>query len=199
MDYLQEGGRPAFQARLVLAATLSGTYGVYGPAFELCINVPREKGSEEYLNSEKYEIKHWDLDDPASIKGFVARMNSIRREHSALQRTRNLSFQRIDNDQLVAYSKHDASTGDLILTVVNLDPQYSQSGWIDLDLGDDVIQRDTVFHVHDLLNGATYEWRGPRNYVALDPKVMPAHVFEVALPATPVASPESNVGERRMQ
>ena len=199
MDYLQEGGRPAFQSRLVLAATLSGNYGIYGPAFELCVNVPREKGSEEYLNSEKYELKRWNLDDPASIKSLVTRMNSIRREHPALQRTQGLSFQHIDNDLLVAYSKHDFATKDLILTIVNIDPQYSQSGWIDLDFGEGVIDHDTVFHVHDLLSGATYEWRGPRNYVALDPTVMPAHVFEVALPATVLASPGNDAGERRIQ
>jgi starch synthase (maltosyl-transferring) len=85
------------------------------------------------------------------------------------------------------------------LTVVNIDPHYSQSGWIDLDFGEGVLDHDTVFHVHDLLSGATYEWKGPRNYVALDPNVMPAHVFEVVLPASTVASPGTDVDERRIQ
>ena len=184
MDYLQEGGRPAFQSRLVLASTLSGNYGVYGPAFELCVNVPREKGSEEYLNSEKYELKHWNLDDSRSIKGLLAQMNSIRRSHPALHRTNNVRFQHVDNNQLIAYSKHDALSGDLVLTIVNMDYRYAQSGWIDLDFDDLPIQDNTVLRVHDLLSGATYEWRGRRNYVALDPQVMPAHVFEVLMPGS---------------
>ena len=126
-------------------------------------------------------------------------MNSIRKEHPALQRTQGLSFQHIDNDLLVAYSKHDHASGDLVLTVVNIDPQYSQSGWIDLDFGEGVIDHDTEFRVHDLLSGATYQWIGPRNYVALDPKAMPAHVFEVTLPANVAAGVENDVQRRRIQ
>ena len=197
MDYLQKGGKPAFLARLVLASTLSSNYGIYGPAFELCVNVPREEGSEEYLDSEKYELKNWDLEDPNSIKGVVATMNSLRKSHPALQRTSNLRFQHIDNDEIIAYSKCDSRTGDLVLTLVNMDYRYRQSGWIDLDFDEVPIGDDTPFHVHDLLSGATYEWKGRRNYVALDPHVMPAHVFEVQIPVVPETASGDNATKRR--
>jgi len=182
MDYLQEGGTPSFKARLVLAATLSSNFGIYGPAFELCVNTPREEGSEEYLNSEKYEIKHWDLQSPDSIRDVVARVNTIRAAHPALQRTNNLTIHEIDNDQLIAYSKIDEQTNDLILTVVNIDPWHTQSGWIRTDFGALGIDQGTQFTVQDLLNGNTYTWRGMHNFIELNPNEMPAHIFEVVVP-----------------
>ncbi|MFC2008434.1 alpha-1,4-glucan--maltose-1-phosphate maltosyltransferase [Chloroflexota bacterium] len=183
MDYLQEGGRPAFQARLVLAATLSSNFGIYGPAFELCVNTPREKGSEEYLNSEKYEIKHWDFESPESIRDVVSRVNAIRTAHPALQRTNNLTFHQIDNDQLIAYSKLDERTHDLVLTIVNIDPRHTQSGWVHIDFRSLGVGRDSPFRVRDLLRGDTYTWHGESNYVELNPDEMPAHIFEVMVPA----------------
>ena len=182
MDYLQEGGTPSFKARLVLAATLSSNFGIYGPAFELCVNTPREEGSEEYLNSEKYEIKHWDLQSPDSIRDVVARVNTIRAAHPALQRTNNLTIHEIENDQLIAYSKIDEQTNDLILTVVNIDPWHTQSGWIRTDFGALGIDQGTQFTVRDLLNGNTYTWRGMHNFIELNPNEMPAHIFEVVVP-----------------
>jgi starch synthase (maltosyl-transferring) len=184
MDYLQQGGTPAFKARLVLAATLGGNYGVYGPAFELCVNTPREKGSEEYLNSEKYEIKHWDLESPDSIRDVVSRVNTIRATHPALQRTNNLTFHEIDNDQLIAYSKVDENTKDLVLTLVNMDAWHTQSGWVHTDFGAHGIGKETPFQVRDLLSGKTYTWHGEHNYVELKPNEMPAHIFEVIAPAS---------------
>ena len=178
-DQLQQGGRPAFTQRLVLAATLSASYGIYGPAFELLEHEPREPGSEEYLNSEKYEIRSWDLDDPASLAPFITRMNRIRRENRALHSNASLRFHGTTNEQLLAYSKTSEDTGEAILTVVNLDPYNRQTGLVDLDM--DVLGLDAaaVFQVHDLLGDARYTWHGSRNYIDLDPWVVPAHVFRI--------------------
>jgi starch synthase (maltosyl-transferring) len=179
MDYLQEGGRPAFEARLVLAATLSANYGIYGPAFELCINTPREPGSEEYLNSEKYEIKHWNLDAAGSIIPLIRRVNSIRRQSKALQQTRNVRVQHVDNSMLMAYSKWDDATSDCLLVVVNLDPHHVQSGWVTVDLEHAIVPSAEPYEVLDLLSDRAYVWKGPRNYVSLDPASQPAHIFRI--------------------
>jgi starch synthase (maltosyl-transferring) len=178
-EYLQYGDRPAFVARLVLAATLSANYGIYGPAFELCENRALRQGSEEYLDSEKYQIRQWDLGDPGSLKGLVARVNTIRREHPALQRDWSLRFHPLDNDQLIAYSKVTEDLSDIILVVVNLDPRYKQSGWIEVPLADFQLASNQSFQVHDLLTDARYLWQGARNYVELNPLVLPAHIFKV--------------------
>jgi len=126
-EYLQTGGRPAFMIRLVLAATLGANYGIYGPAFELCENVAREPGSEEYLNSEKYEIRNWNLQNPTSLKEFIGRVNRIRRENSALQSDRSLRFHPTDNEELICWSKRTEDHSNVILVVVNLDRHHTQS------------------------------------------------------------------------
>jgi len=177
--FLQTGGRPAFMLRLVLAATLASNYGIYGPAFELLEATPREPGSEEYLDSEKYQIRHWDLSRPDSLRDFIARVNRIRRESPALQRNDNLRFYRIDNDQLIAYAKHTDDLSDIILTVVNLDPHHTQSGWVEVPIHDLGIAPDQPFQVHDLLTDARYLWHGPWNYIELNPHAIPAHIFRV--------------------
>ena len=179
MDYLQQGGRPAFMSRLVLAATLSSNYGIYGPAFELCVNTPREEGSEEYLNSEKYELKRWDLDSPASISDLITRVNSIRRSRPALQHTNNIRVQHVDNEMLLAYSKTETASSDVILVVVNMDPKQTQSGWVTIDPESLGLVPDAIFTVRDLLDGQEYAWHGVRNYVELDPVVRPAHIFSI--------------------
>jgi starch synthase (maltosyl-transferring) len=178
-DFLQQGGRPAFVIRLVLAATLSASYGIYGPAFELCENVPREPGSVEYLNSEKYEIRHWDLKSPQSLEDVIARVNRIRRENPALQSNRRLAFHPVDNDQLLAYTKTDKDREDVILTVVNLDPHHMHQGWLDLPLEDLRISPTEPYQAHDLLTDARYLWKGQRNYVELNPQNLPAHIFRL--------------------
>ena len=178
-EYLQFGGRPAFMARLVLAATLGASYGIYGPAFELMEHLPREPGSEEYLDSEKYQLRHWDIDRPDSLRDFIARVNRIRRENAALQSDRGLRFHRVDNDALIAYSKTSEDGGQSVLVVVNLDPHHVQSGWIELDLAGLGLPGDRPFQAHDLLSGARFLWLGARNYVALDPQHSPAHVFRM--------------------
>jgi starch synthase (maltosyl-transferring) len=178
-EYLQHGGRPAFQARLVLAATLSASYGIYGPAFELLEHAPRERGSEEYMDSEKYQVRHWDLSQPHSLKDFIARVNEARRDNPALQSNENLLFHPIQNDQVLFFSKHTNDLSNVVLVAVNLDPYRFQSGWVDLPLARLGLDARSPFQVHDLLSDARYTWHGPRNYIGLDPKVSPAHVFRV--------------------
>ena len=133
-EYLQSGGSPAFMTRLVLASTLGANYGIYGPAFELCENRPMEPGSEEYLNSEKFETKQWDINRADSLKELIAKVNRIRHENKALQNDRSLLFHPVDNDRLICYSKQTENFSNLILVVVNLDPYHTQSGWVELPL-----------------------------------------------------------------
>jgi len=178
-EYLQFGGRGAFMVRLVLAATLGASYGIYGPAFELMEARPREPGSEEYLDSEKYEIRHWNRDDPASLRELIARVNRIRRENPPLQSDRGLKFHATDSDMLIAYSKTGESGADSVLVVVNLDPHNPQSGWLQLDLPTFGLPASGSYQVHDLLSGARFLWQGARNFVSLDPGRAPAHVFRI--------------------
>ncbi|HTZ59525.1 MAG TPA: alpha-1,4-glucan--maltose-1-phosphate maltosyltransferase [Acidobacteriaceae bacterium] len=184
--HLQAGGLPAFRSRLVLATTLTSNYGIYGPAFELGENVPVRTGSEEYLNSEKYEIKTWDLTNPLSLKPLITRLNLIRREHPALQSNDRLHFHPTDNPSLMCYSKRTSDGSNLILVVVNLDPFLVQNGWVSLDLEALGLRANDTFEVYDLLADHTYHWRGSRNYVELRPAEAPAHILLVTPPgATP--------------
>jgi starch synthase (maltosyl-transferring) len=148
-------------------------------------NRPREPGSEEYLNSEKYEIKHWDIDRPDSLKNFIGRINRIRCENAALRRNRNLWFNATSNDQLICYSKHTDDLSNIIFTVVNLDPRAAQSGRVNVPLKSWGFDTEKPFEVRDLLSDKSYTWRGEWNYVELDPSVCPAHVFRL-LDLTPV-------------
>jgi starch synthase (maltosyl-transferring) len=176
-ETLQSGLRAVFATRLILAATLSANYGIYGPTFELMESAPRDPGSEEYLNSEKYQLRHWSLDRPDSLRSLIARMNRVRRENAALQSDRSLTFCPVDNEYLIAYRKSDAATGNIVLTVVNLDPHHVQSGWVELDLEVLGLEPGRPFQVHDQLSDQRYQWRDGRNFVMLDPARLPAHVF----------------------
>jgi starch synthase (maltosyl-transferring) len=178
-ETLQSGLRPMYAARLILAATLSSNYGIYGPTYELMESAPREPGGEEYRDSEKYQLRHWTLQQPHSLWSLISRMNRIRRENTALQSDSGLHFCKIGNDQLIAYLKADAQSSNLILTVVNLDPHQPQSGWVDLDVGALKLDPDQPYQVHDLLSDQRYIWRGRYNYVLLDPQRAPAHVFRL--------------------
>ena len=178
-EALQYGGRPAFMSRLVLAATLAASYGIYGPAFELMEHVAREPGSEEYRDSEKYQLRHWDLDRADSLRPFIARVNRIRRENPALHADWRLRFFETDNEQLIAYGKTTEDLANAIVCVVNLDPHHTHSGWVELDLAALGIEGGAQYQMHDLLTGAHYLWTGPRNFVELDPARVPAHVFRV--------------------
>jgi starch synthase (maltosyl-transferring) len=178
-EYLQYGGRPAFMIRLILAATLGANYGIYGPAFELCENRALRPGSEEYLDSEKYQIRHWDVDRPDSLKALITRMNHIRRDNVALQSDWSLRFHPVDNEQIIAYSKTSDTRSNIIVTVINLDPYHTQSGWVDLPLHDFGLDPDRPYQMHDLLSDSRFLWQGPRNYVKLNPQSLPAHVLRI--------------------
>lgn len=177
-EYLQFGGRPAFMLRLVLAATMGANYGIYGPAYELMEAVPREPGGEEYLDSEKYQVRRWPLDRADSLKDFIARLNRIRRENPALQQDHRLYFFTVDNENLLCYAKTTMDNAEIILVVANLDPHHTQSGWVTLPLN--VLELDArPYQVHDQLTGARYLWNGTRNYVEINPQVAPAHIFKL--------------------
>ncbi len=178
-EYLQAGGRPGFMARLVLAATLGPSYGIYGPAFELCEAGAKEFGSEEYVNSEKYEIKDWDLESPISLKDFIARVNRIRRENAALQGDANLQFHPSSNERLLCFTKHTEDLDNIIFVVVNLDPHHTHSGWVELPLEDLGLDRRAPYQVHDLLGDGRYLWHASLNYLELNPHVSPAHIFRI--------------------
>lgn len=177
--YLQMDGKAAFIIRLVLAATLSSNYGIYGPAFELQENEPLHMGSEEYLHSEKYQIRDWDLERTDSLRHVIARVNKIRRENEALQQTNNLKFHRVENPELICYSKMTPGSENIILALVNLDAHHRQRGWVNLDLEYLGIDPDRPYQVHDQISQARYLWHGPRNYVELDPDRLPAHIFRL--------------------
>ncbi len=176
-EELQIGGRPAFLSRFVLAATLSSNYGMYGPAFELCENTPVRPGSEEYLNSEKYQLRHWNIEEPQNLQTLIARVNEIRRKHPALQSNRNLRFHWTDQPFLICYSKTDAEKKDVILVTVNLDHQNPQAGWVEIDLAHLDIQADRSFVAHDLLTDQRYNWSGARNFIQLD--AGRSHIFHI--------------------
>jgi len=184
-EQLQRDGAAAFALRALLAATLSASWGIYGPAFEQAEHRPRSVGSEEYLDSEKYELRHWHLDEKAGVAPLVAQLNALRRAEAALRRNTTLAFYGADNPALLAYSKHPGAgeAGATVLCVANLDAHYPQSGWVELPAGfaGPEVER---FDVHDLLSGERYHWQVGRNFVILDPKRAPGHLFAVE-PSTP--------------
>jgi len=178
-EYLQQGGAPAFTSRLILAATLGASYGIYGPAFELCENRAVKAGSEEYWDSEKYQIRVWLIDHAFSLRGLIGRVNQIRRENVALQTNTGLRFHRIDNDQLIAYTKTSGNGSNVLLVIVNLDFRYKQSGWVEIPINEFGLDSSEPYQVHDLLTDARYQWHGSRNYIELSPSHLPAHIFKL--------------------
>lgn len=178
-EFLQVGGRPAFMVRLILAATLGASYGIYGPAFELCENAPLKPGSEEYLDSEKYELKHRDLQLPGSLKDLISRVNRIRKENPALQSNRNFRFHETDNPALLCYSKATDDLANVIIVVVNLDCFHTQTGWVHLDQNSIGLDGNHAFQVHDLLGDGHYLWQGSKNYVELASESLPAHILRL--------------------
>ena len=194
-EFLQHGGRPAFEVRLILAATLGASYGIYS-GFELCENVPLRPGSEEYLDSEKYEIKLRDWNRPGHLKELIAQINAIRRAHPALQQNATLRFHACSADAMLCFSKSAAfaeasapstkvSAGqgqghrDFVFVVANTTPAHMQHGWVEVPIDELGLAPDASYIVEDLLDSATYTWRGARNYVRLDPAERMAHVFIV--------------------
>jgi starch synthase (maltosyl-transferring) len=178
-EYMQLGGRPAFMSRLVLAATLAASYGIYGPAYELAEHEPIAPGKEEYRDSEKYEIKQWDIEHPLTLRLLIARLNRIRRDNPALQSNDGLRFVNTTNENLIAYYKATPDMENVVLTVVNLDPKYQQSGTVELPLEELQLDPNQPYQVHDLLTDTRYRWSGRQNFVQLSPQVLPAHVFQL--------------------
>ena len=178
-EFLQSQLRPAFMIRFFLAATLGANYGIYGPAFELLEGRPTRPGSEEYLDSEKYQIREWALKRPASLRELIGVVNRIRNENEALQSDRNLDFHPTDNENLICYSKRSADNANIIRVVLNLDPHHRQSGFIQLPLDMFKMEIDRPYQAHDLVTGARYTWTGSRNYVELDPEKLPAHLLRI--------------------
>jgi len=175
-EYLQFGDRPAFIIRLILAATLSSNYGIYGPAFELCINEALP-GSEDYKDSEKYQIRQWDWDSPGNLKELIAKVNHIRRTCPALQATQNIEFYESSNDYLLFYCKANDNLDNILLIVVNIDPFHTQRGQIKVPIEKFGISPKEPYLLYDLLGEEKYAWCGQWNQITIDPHVLPAHIF----------------------
>lgn len=178
-EFLQTSGRTGATLRMLLAATLGANYGIYGPTFELFESAPREPGSEEYLDSEKYQLRHWDRDRPDSLRDLLALVNRTRKENPALQNDWSLRFHQTDNDNLMCYSKQSTDGSNLILSVMNLDPRHRHSGYVELPLEELGIDPVSSYQLHELLTGARYIWNGARNYVEIDPASVPGQIFRV--------------------
>ncbi|MGV3589988.1 MAG: alpha-1,4-glucan--maltose-1-phosphate maltosyltransferase [Adhaeribacter sp.] len=176
--HLVKGSEPAFIQRLILAGTLSSNYGLYGPVYEFGINEP-VPGKEEYLDSEKYEVKHWNWQQETRIGEFIKLVNTIRRENPALQETNNIIFGEADNPNMLCYGKTTADFSNQLITVINLDYQNTQKSMVKIPLKQLGIPADKPYWVHDLIGGAKYEWQGEWNFVELNPYLFPAHVFRV--------------------
>jgi starch synthase (maltosyl-transferring) len=176
---LQHGGTAAFKARFVLAATLSSNYGVYGPAFEMQEATPREPGSEEYLHSEKYEIRKWDLEAKGSLAPYIRKVNRIRWENEALRQTRDITFHNADNPHFLCYSKRSADGSNIVLIVVNMDYHNTQGGWVEFSPAALGLPFTGPFQVHDVITETTYTWSDYWNFVQLDPGAEPAHVLRL--------------------
>jgi starch synthase (maltosyl-transferring) len=179
--HLQNGGRPAFMSRAVLAGTLSSVYGIYS-GFELCENAALPN-REEYCDSEKYQWKERDWNAPGNIKNWITRINEIRRDNRALQFYDNLRFYPSDNESVMCNGKMTAARDNIIVVVVNLDPFHKLHSFVELPIDQFAIGEGDTYQVHDLLSDARYMWHGPRNYVELDPELQPAHIFRIRRPA----------------
>ncbi|WP_369249291.1 alpha-1,4-glucan--maltose-1-phosphate maltosyltransferase [Streptomyces sp. R41] len=188
-EFLQRGGRPAFEVRAVLAATLSPTWGIYS-GYELCENTPLRNGSEEYLNSEKYQLRPRDWEsaerDGRSIAPLVGALNAIRRRSPALRQLRDLHFHHTDKEAVIAYSKSvaDARGSNTVVVVANLDPHHTQEATVSLDMPQLGLDWHESVPVRDELTGETYHW-GRANYVRLEPGHRPAHILTVLRPSSP--------------
>lgn len=177
-ESLQFANEAGFITRLVMAATLSSNFGIYGPAFEFMENIPHP-AREEYINNEKYEIKNWDWFKNTRIKEVISLVNRIRKENAALQTTWNIYFAEMQNDQLLCYGKTDDDKDNKIFVAVNLDNTYTQGSWIKLPVIEMNIDPNRPYIMNDLLTGSKYTWNGEWNYVELNPHILPVHIFKV--------------------
>ena len=175
---LIQGGENAHIMRVILAATLSSNYGLYGPVYEFGLNEPHGR-KEEYVDNEKYEIRHWDWDKYTRIKEIIIRLNTIRRDNAALQSTWNIEFAETTSDQIICYTKADLKAGNRLIIAVNLDVYNTQSASVRIPLQELGLSYDASFKVRDLLSGNIYTWQGEWQYVELNPYQMPAHIFRI--------------------
>jgi len=173
--YLQHGGRPAFKIRAALAATMTPSWGIYS-GYEHFENEPVREGSEEYLDSEKYQYKLRDWSQPG-LAPYLTKLNQIRRDHPSLRWLRNIHFHRVDDEEIIAYSKRHGD--DVVLVLVNLDPRHARESIVHLDMAELGLEPHESFEVRDEIADTWYVWHGPDNYIRLDPHVEPAHVFSV--------------------
>ncbi len=173
---------------------MSSNYGLYGPVYEFGINTPLAPGKEEYLDSEKYEIKHWDWNAQTKIRYIITQLNRIRKENAALQTTWNIYFGKADNNNLLCYGKRDETGFNRLIMVINLDPFNQQTGWVQVPVEELFIDSTEPYQVHDLLTGHTYTWRNEWNYVDLHPNHLPVHIFRVE---APVVKPEKEVATNK--
>jgi starch synthase (maltosyl-transferring) len=192
--HLQQGGEPMFLSRVILAATMSSNYGLYGPVYEFGINAPMAPGKEEYLDSEKYEIKRWDWDQHTRIRDVITKLNHIRKENPALQTTWHIEFAKTDNPNIICYAKTDQDMTNRMIIAVNLDPHNRQAGWVQVPVKELWLDPEEPYLVYDLLSGHTYTWRHEWNYVELHPDQIPAHVFRIE---GPLLRPEKAAGENK--
>ena len=176
--HLTRGGQPAHIVRMLLAATLSGNWGMYGPVYEFGMTQPMP-AKEEYIDNEKYEVKHWDWEAQTPIRDAITRINHIRKENDALQYTNNIILTDTDNPNLFAFVKKSPHSENIVLIVVNLDFEWKQSGWIKVPLVQLGLNTEANYKVHDLFSGHSYHWQKEWNYVELNPQAVPAHVFRL--------------------
>jgi len=175
---LIQGGENAHIMRVILAATLSSNYGLYGPVYEFGLNEPHGS-KEEYVDNEKYEVRHWDWNKYTRIKEIIIRLNTIRRDNPALQSTWNIEFAETTSDQIICYTKADLKSGNRLIIAVNLDVYNTQSASVRIPLQELGLSYDASFRVRDLLSGHLYTWHGEWQYVELNPYQMPAHIFRI--------------------
>ena len=192
--HLQQGGEPMFLSRVIMAATMSSNYGLYGPVYEFGINTPMAPGKEEYLDSEKYEIKRWDWDKHTRIRDVITKLNHIRKENPALQTTWHIEFAKTDNPNIICYAKTDQDMTNRMIITVNLDPHNRQAGWVQVPVKELWLDPEEPYLVYDLLSGHTYTWRHEWNFVELHPDQVPAHVFRIE---GPLLRPEKAAGENK--
>ena len=182
--HLTQGGESAHIIRMIMAATLSSNWGMYGPVYEFGINQPMPN-KEEYINNEKYEVHHWDWNRRTRISETISRINLIRKENEALQYTNNLILTQADNPQIFAYAKKSPTGNNIILVVLNLDFRWKQAGWVKVPLAELGLPTTINYQVNDLLSGHTYHWQNEWNYVELEPSSLPAHILQLDVPAQP--------------
>ena len=178
-EFLQTSGRVGTIQRIILAATLGANYGIYGPPLQVVEVTPLRAGAEEYLHSEKYQLRHWDPNAPGTLRPLISQINAIRHNNEGLQNDWSLRFHTTDNDNLICYSKRSLDGTNLLVVVVNLDPRHRHSGHVELPLADLQIDPAHSYRMDELLSGEQFLWNGARNYVEIDPQVMPAQIFRV--------------------